>query len=143
MIQGISHITLAVADLDRAVRFYTDTLGCRMAARWDRGAYLAAGGLWIALALDPGAAPASGQTHTALAVGAGEFDAIRDRILASGAGEWRENRSEGASVYFLDPDGHQLEVHVGTLASRLAALAGQRGVEVSASPPPALRPAGR
>jgi catechol 2,3-dioxygenase-like lactoylglutathione lyase family enzyme len=31
------------------------------------------------------------------------------------------NRSEGDSLYFLDPDGHQLEAHVGGLASRLAA----------------------
>jgi hypothetical protein len=34
--------------------------------------------------------------------------------------EWRQNRSEGDSFYFLDPDGHRLEAHVGSLSSRLA-----------------------
>ncbi|MBB5609464.1 catechol 2,3-dioxygenase-like lactoylglutathione lyase family enzyme [Janthinobacterium sp. S3M3] len=31
------------------------------------------------------------------------------------------NRSEGDCLYFLDPDGHQLEAHVGGLATRLVA----------------------
>lgn len=39
-----------------------------------------------------------------------------------GVREWQSNRSEGHSLYLLDPDDHQLEIHVGTLASRLAAL---------------------
>ena len=52
MIGGLNHITLAVSDLEQSFRFYADILGCRPAARWDKGAYLTAGDLWLALIVD-------------------------------------------------------------------------------------------
>ena len=47
------------------------------------------------------------------------FDAFAKRIKASGAEIFQENVTEGKSLYFLDPDGHKLEIHVGDLKSRL------------------------
>lgn len=41
------------------------------------------------------------------------------RAMVDRAPEWRTNSSEGASLYILDPDGHRLELHVGSLATRL------------------------
>jgi catechol 2,3-dioxygenase-like lactoylglutathione lyase family enzyme len=123
MLTGLNHLTLAVADLDRSFAFYENLLGFKPAAIWQTGAYLSLGDLWLCLSLDAsrdaGAAP--GYTHVAFDIAQGDFDAFRARLREAGVVEWRQNRSEGDSFYFLDPDGHQLEVHVGSLASRLAA----------------------
>lgn len=124
MITGLNHLTLAVSDLDRAFRFYVDVLGCRPVARWDRGAYLAAGSIWICLNLDEdvsGSPPHRDYTHVAFTVEPSKFVEAKKRLTDVGAAPWKDNRSEGESFYFLDPDGHKLELHVGDLASRIAA----------------------
>ena len=120
-VSGLNHVTLAVADLERALWFYQDLLGFELRALWAEGAYLDAGALWLCLALDPQAADArrDDATHLALDVHADDFAGLEQRIRAA-ASIWKENHSEGASLYFLDPDGHKLELHVGSLASRLA-----------------------
>jgi catechol 2,3-dioxygenase-like lactoylglutathione lyase family enzyme len=122
MLTGLNHLTLAVADLDRSFSFYKDLLGFQPAAIWNTGAYLSLGELWLCLSLD--GRRAAGQdpdyTHVAFDIAQEQFAAFRARLLEGGVPEWRQNRSEGDSFYFLDPDGHQLEAHVGSLASRLA-----------------------
>ncbi|WP_336620807.1 fosfomycin resistance glutathione transferase [Janthinobacterium sp.] len=125
MLTGLNHLTLAVRDLERSLIFYRNTLGLRLHARWDRGAYLSAGDLWLCLTLDarPGDASlaSSGYTHTAFSIAAADFAAFAVKLREAGVPEWKRNRSEGDSLYFLDPDGHQLEAHAGSLATRLAA----------------------
>lgn len=122
MLTGLNHLTLAVTDLERSFAFYKDLLGFQPAAIWNTGAYLSLGNLWLCLSLDD--KRAAGQTpdytHYAFDIAQDAFDAFRARLLAAGVAEWRQNKSEGDSFYFLDPDGHQLEAHVGSLASRLA-----------------------
>jgi catechol 2,3-dioxygenase-like lactoylglutathione lyase family enzyme len=121
MITGISHVTLSVKQLERSYRFYVEVLGCKPAARWPKGAYLTAGNLWVARHLDKEtrAGPLPEYTHVAFHVPARSFEAVTKRIRASGAKVFQENTSEGQSLYFLDPDGHKLEIHVGDLQSRL------------------------
>jgi len=123
MLGGLNHLTLAVTDVERSFAFYVDLLGCKPAAVWDGGAYVTLGDLWVCLSLDPARAmvpPQTDYTHYAFTIAQQDFDAFRARLLAEGVIEWRKNRSEGDSFYFLDPDGHQLEAHAGSLASRLA-----------------------
>ena len=118
-IRGVNHVTLAVADLPRALSFYCDVLGAVPRADWADGAYLELGSLWLCLARSDRVMPRDDYTHLALDCAAADFAALARRI-ADRAPLWQENTSEGASLYFLDPDGHRLELHAGDLASRLA-----------------------
>ncbi|MDN2709729.1 fosfomycin resistance glutathione transferase [Janthinobacterium sp. SUN118] len=125
MLSGLNHLTLSVRELERSIAFYRDTLSLRLHARWDRGAYLSAGDLWLCLSLDAQAADAPlaspGYTHYALSIAAADFAPFAARLRAANVAEWQRNGSEGDSLYFLDPDGHRLEAHAGSLAQRLAA----------------------
>ncbi|MEO1035895.1 MAG: VOC family protein [Pseudomonadota bacterium] len=124
MISGLNHITLAITDLTRAVEFYRDVLGCEIVSLHDSGAYFQVGDLWLCLCVDSKAAAQSRSdyTHIAFSIASAEFAAFEEKLARLGVPIWQENRSEGRSVYFCDPDGHKLEVHVGTLESRLAAM---------------------
>lgn len=125
MIRGLNHLTLAVRDVDRAVAFYRDVLGLDVATSWPGGAHLTAGPLWLCLSLDPDTRcePTPDYTHIAFDIAAEDFQTAVERVANAGAILWKDNRSEGDSLYFLDPDGHKLELHVGSLRSRLADMA--------------------
>ena len=58
-------------------------------------------------------------THIAFDVEADDFVALSAHVRCH-APIWKDNSSEGNSLYFLDPDGHKLELHVGSLETRLA-----------------------
>lgn len=121
MITGINHITFSVRDLNASIEFYRDLLGMTLHVYWDTGAYLTAGDTWVCLSAgEP--RPASDYTHIAFSVGEEALADLRSRLKQAGAEEWQQNTSEGDSVYVLDPNGHRLELHCGTLATRLAEL---------------------
>lgn len=124
MVSGINHLTLAVRDLERSFDFYTRVVGLEPIVKWAQGAYLLAGDDWICLSLDheTRSGPLPEYTHVAFSVDAEVFAGCARSILEQGATVWKENRSEGDSLYFLDPDGHKLEIHSGNLESRLAEL---------------------
>jgi catechol 2,3-dioxygenase-like lactoylglutathione lyase family enzyme len=122
MLSGLNHLTLAVLNLERSLSFYGSLLGCRVHATWNSGAYLSLGDLWLCLSLDANRSPAAtpDYTHYAFSITRDKFDTFVERLRDHHVVEWKTNRSEGSSVYFLDPDGHKLELHVGDLDSRLA-----------------------
>ncbi|WP_193075413.1 fosfomycin resistance glutathione transferase FosK [Pseudomonas sp. FME51] len=121
MITGINHITFSVRDLSSSIEFYCDLLGMRLHVTWEAGAYLTAGDTWICLSVgEP--KPANDYTHVAFSVGERELVELHARLKQAGVEEWKQNTSEGNSVYLLDPNGHRIELHCGTLATRLAEL---------------------
>lgn len=122
MLRGLNHITIAVSDLDRSLRFYTDILGMQGHVRWVRGAYLSLGDLWFCLSIDK-AAPAQDYSHIAFDIAESDFHLFADKLRTAGVTEWKQNSSEGQSIYFSDPDGHRFEAHSGSLQTRLNSLA--------------------
>ena len=132
MIEGLSHLTFIVRDLERMSRLIVDVLGGReVYASGDttfsiaREKFFVAGGLWIAI-MEGEPLPARTYNHIAFKVREEDLNALRARIAALGL-DMRESRprvaGEGASIYFHDWDNHLFELHTGTLDERLARYA--------------------
>lgn len=123
MIDGINHITLSVRSLTDSFSFYQDVLGFKPLMRKKKSAYFLAGDFWFCIEEDPftRGMELGEYTHIAFSVDQKNFAELSQKIRLSGARIFKENKSEGDSLYFLDPNGHKLEIHVGDWQSRLAA----------------------
>lgn len=120
-ITNINHITLAVTDINRSFSFYKDVLGFKPLVKWDQVAYFLTENFWFCLNFDELREPQSCCTHYAFSVSSEDFEMMADEIQNSGAHIFKENTSPGESLYFLDPDGNKLEIHVGNSETRIAA----------------------
>ena len=122
-IKGLDHVVLRVADLDRAVRFYCEVLGCREERRVESIdlVQLRAGAALIDLipaagAPDPG--PISSRAnmdHFALRIEPFDEAELRAHLTAHGveAGEVATRygaEGDGPSLYITDPDGNTVEL---------------------------------
>ncbi len=121
MLLGINHVTIAVNDINESFAFYVRVLGMKPHAKWKNGAYLTLNELWFCLSVDP-AKPSQDYSHLAFDVSEENFHTMQSSILQQEIKQWKENTSEGHSLYFLDPNGHKLELHVGSLNDRLESL---------------------
>lgn len=137
MIEGLSHMTFVVRDLDRMERILTEVLGAKRI--YDSGAegfslsaerFFDVAGLWIAVMQgDP--LQARSYNHVAFKVSEADLPKLTEKVKALGL-EVKPPRprveGEGQSLYFYDEDNHLFELHTGTLAQRLARY--ERGVSV-------------
>ena len=121
MITGVNHLTFSVRSLEESIGFYTGMLGFRLVSRGEGEAHLLAGDAWVVLIPDPSTRDDAlvEYTHAAFSVYAEDFDTLEQQIRRSGAEIWQENRTEGDSLYFLDPNGHKLEIHASDLQTRI------------------------
>lgn len=121
MISGLNHITLAVSNLETSLAFYIEVLGLQGRVKWAKGAYLCAGDLWLCLSCDT-PCPSQDYSHIAFSVEEENFSTLCHKLEQRNVRQWKTNRSEGQSVYLLDPDNHKLEIHCGNLNTRLSSL---------------------
>jgi len=121
-LDGINHFALNVRNMERAEAFYTGILGFPVINRTEtRGGLkhveVDAGNVAIALFESPDLDLDAGQKimtddgylHYAYSAPADRMDDIVQALKDSGVkmdGELRNN-----SLYFFDPDGHQIEIH--------------------------------
>lgn len=118
----IGHVHLKVADLDRAIAFYSGVLGFELTQRYGpQAAFLSAGGYHHHIGLNTwesagGTPPPPGHTglyHTAILYPdrASLADALR-RVLAAGiALEGAADHGVSEAIYLRDPDGNGVELY--------------------------------
>lgn len=124
MITGLNHLTLSTSDIEISFSFYQNILACKPLAKWKRGAYLLAGDLWLCLSLDFNTDKIVSEeyTHYAFSVESTTFKYYCQNAERLKLRLWKNNTSEGNSLYILDPDNHKLELHVGNWQTRLEAI---------------------
>lgn len=135
MIEGLSHVTFVIQNLNDMERLLTTVLGAdRVYDSGDksfsisRERFFLVGGVWIAI-MEGKPLPVRPYDHVAFKISDQDYEMYLDRIRSLRL-ELREERprveGEGRSIYFYDRDNHLFELHTATLDERLARYAGDR-----------------
>lgn len=127
-IQGIDHVALAVRDVRRSAAWYQEVLGLERLyedAWGDVPAVVGTGGTSIALFPVQGDQPKGrpgrdtlAMRHLAFRVDAANFARARQALEARGIALESQHHGIAQSIYFADPDGHELEITTYDLGSQ-------------------------
>ena len=134
MIEGLSHITLIVSNLDRMTSFLSEIFGAEEiyasgheTFSLSKEKFFLIGGVWVAI-MEGDSLHEKTYNHIAFKIPDEQFDAYAERVRSLGV-EVREGRNrvdgEGRSLYFHDYDNHLFELHTGTLEDRLKTYKGE------------------
>ena len=122
-LQGIDHVALSVRDIARSTQWYIDVLGFehRYPGMWD-GVPVFVGKNGGALALFPIATDAEVKAcgvrilHVAFGATRDQFLAAQRHLTERGIAFEFQDHDISHSIYFRDPDGHELEITTYDLA---------------------------
>ncbi len=128
MIQGISHITFIVSNLEKMTKFLTFIFDAEEVYSSDeqtfsisREKFFLINGLWIAI-MEGESIPKKTYNHVAFKIKEEDYELYTTRVRSLGV-DVKLARSrvegEGLSLYFYDYDNHLFELHTGTLSQRL------------------------
>ena len=119
-LEGIDHVALSVPDVERSAQWYIDVLGFerRFSEMWD-GVPIFVGKGTTAIALFP-VRPKESSTrsegggvrmlHLAFRANRQGFRAAQEELKQRGIRFGFEDHEISHSIYFSDPDGHDLEI---------------------------------
>jgi catechol 2,3-dioxygenase-like lactoylglutathione lyase family enzyme len=114
--QGLDHVALAVRDQEASERWYREVLGLERVHEEAWGnvpVMLVEGGTGVALFRareGTGGEPAVRILHVAFRVDRASFEQARRELEARGLQVRFQDHHVAHSLYFDDPDGHQLEL---------------------------------
>ncbi|WP_138502937.1 FosX/FosE/FosI family fosfomycin resistance hydrolase [Nostoc sp. PA-18-2419] len=128
MIQGISHITFIVKDLEKMKNFLTFIFDAKevyssgeQTFSISKEKFFLINNLWVAI-MEGEPLLEKTYNHLALKIAEQDYELYAARVKTLGV-EVNEGRTrvegEGRSLYFYDYDNHLFELHTGTLNQRL------------------------
>ncbi|MDU2065342.1 MAG: FosX/FosE/FosI family fosfomycin resistance hydrolase [Sporomusaceae bacterium] len=128
MIEGISHVTFIVKDLELATTFFKQIFEAEEVYAsgnntfsLSKEKFFLIGGQWIAI-MEGDSLPTRTYNHIAFKIAEADFEVYESRIKKLGV-DFKPPRprveGEGRSLYFYDFDNHLFEIHTGTLLQRL------------------------
>jgi catechol 2,3-dioxygenase-like lactoylglutathione lyase family enzyme len=117
-VQALDHLTITVSDVERSVRFYSEVLGMERGPVWPgEVTMMTAGDTHIAIAhwakgeKPSGTRPPITVDHFAFRVDKKTFELAARELPERGVKvEHVSDHGIQQSIYFRDPDGHQLEL---------------------------------